>query len=95
MTIFSDAVHDILNDPGMKTAAIFRTATLYGHFINRSEVIDGVRTRIIAFEFVSNDLDQAPAVGDKITIDDVAYDIIDVEDDYDCASTYLVLRRSI
>lgn len=94
MTVFSDAMADILHDTSLRTAATFRGDTVYGHFTNRSVVIDGVRTKIIAFELVDADLDQAPAKGEMVVIDTVTYEITDTDPDYDSASTILELRKT-
>ena len=79
MNVFEQAMKDILHDPAMRTIATFRNRNIYGHFTNRSEIIDGVRTRVVTFELIDTDLDQPPAVGERITINQVTYTIADVD----------------
>jgi hypothetical protein len=77
MTVFSDMIARALHDPVMTTPATFRNVTICGNFVDDHTVYEGVRTRDITFELVNADLDQAPAKGEKITIDAVTYVIKD------------------
>jgi hypothetical protein len=94
MTVFSDMNTTLLHNPDLRIGATFRNNTIYGYFSDETYEQDGVRTRIISFELVNADIDQAPEAKEKITIDNVTYEIIDPVEDKDCASWILNLRRT-
>ncbi len=89
MTIFADALEDILNDEGLKTAATYNGATIYGVFSNEFVLVDGVETRTPTFEAIDSDLTGA-AHGVEIIINGTTYVITSVQPNGE-GSTQLIL----
>ncbi len=92
MTLFSDALSDILQDTGMRTAATFGAATIYGVFSRPYAERNGVETRVPTFEALDTDLSGVDHA-DTITINAVVYNIIEIQPNGE-GSTLLILGVS-
>ena len=92
MSVFSDALHDILHDPAFQVAATIGAATVYGNFENKFIVIEGLETKAPTFEALDTDL-TGLVHGSTITINAVAYTVTGIEANGQ-GSTLLILSRS-
>jgi hypothetical protein len=92
MTIASDALRDMCHDPGMRTSAVFGTATIYGHFKNMTIVVEGIETRAPTYKSTDTELAGA-AHGGAITIEGTNYYIRGIQPNGK-GSTLLILRKS-
>jgi hypothetical protein len=92
MTIFSDALTDILHDSALSTTATIGSASVTGVFSNSFLLVDGIETKAPTFEALDEDL-TAVAHGTAITIDSVAYTVIGIQPNGE-GSTLLILRKT-
>ncbi len=92
MTVFSDALRDILHDTGIRTAATFGAATIYGNFTNNHDVlVNGVETFAPTFEALDTDL-TGVTHGSTITINATVYKLIGIQPNGE-GSTVLILSK--
>jgi hypothetical protein len=92
MTVFSNALRDILHDPAIQIAATLGAATIYGNFENKFMAVDGVETKVPTFEALDTDLVPA-AHNSTIVINTVAYTVIGIQPNGE-GSTLLILRKT-
>lgn len=78
MTVFTDAMTDILNDEDLGTDAVYEGGTIRVLFQNGFVVVNGVETTAPMVECLDTDV-AGVAHGDAMTVNGVTYRIIGIQ----------------